>query len=37
VPDMAELLGKKPFYLMTRRGFGCYCCHLGPDGPQFGN
>lgn len=37
VPEMAETLGKKQFSLITRRGFGCYSCHLGPDGPQFGN
>jgi hypothetical protein len=37
VPEMAEALGLKPFNLIIRRGFGCYSCHLGPDGPQFGN
>jgi hypothetical protein len=37
VPEMARALGLKPFSLFTRRGFGCYSCHLGPDGPQFGN
>jgi hypothetical protein len=37
VPDMAEALGLKSFSLITRRGFGCYSCHLGPDGPMFGN
>lgn len=37
VPEMAKALGKKPFNLITRRGFGCYSCHLGPDGPMFGN
>ena len=37
VPMMAEALGLKPFSLITRRGFGCYSCHLGPDGPLYGN
>ena len=37
VPLMADALGKKPFSLITRRGFGCYSCHLGPSGPMFGN
>jgi hypothetical protein len=37
VPLMAAALGKKPFSLITRRGFGCYSCHLGPSGPMFGN
>jgi hypothetical protein len=37
VPDMADALGVKSFSLITRRGFGCYSCHLGPDGPLFGN
>ena len=37
VPPMAEALGKKPFSLVTRSGFGCYSCHLGPTGPRFGN
>ena len=37
VPRMAEALGKKPFSLLTRRGFGCYSCHLGLDGAMFGN
>lgn len=37
VPEMAQALGKKPFSLITRRGFGCYSCHLGPNGPVFGN
>ena len=37
VPRMAAALGKKSFNLITRRGFGCYSCHLGPDGPMFGN
>ena len=30
VPEMAAALGLKPFSLVTRRGFGCYSCHLGP-------
>jgi len=34
---MSTALGKKKFSLITRRGFGCYSCHLGPDGPMFGN
>jgi hypothetical protein len=37
VPMMAEALGVKSFSIITRRGFGCYSCHLGPDGPMFGN
>jgi hypothetical protein len=37
VPEMADALGLKPFSLVTRRGFGCYSCHLGPSGPMFGN
>jgi hypothetical protein len=37
VPAMSEALGVGSFSLVTRRGFGCYSCHLGPDGPQFGN
>jgi len=37
VPMMAEALGLKSFSLLTRRGFGCYSCHLGPDGPMYGN
>ena len=37
VPRMAEALGKKKFSVVTRRGFGCYSCHIGPDGPMFGN
>jgi hypothetical protein len=37
VPEMAAALGKSEFSLITRRGFGCYSCHLGPDGPMFGN
>jgi hypothetical protein len=37
VPEMSETLGLKSFSLITRRGFGCYSCHLGPSGPMFGN
>ena len=37
VPEMAEALGHKPFSLLTRQGFGCYSCHLGPAGPMYGN
>lgn len=37
VPEMAAALGKKEFSLITRKGFGCYSCHLGPTGPMFGN
>lgn len=37
VPLMADALGLKPFSIITRRGFGCYSCHLGPDGPMYGN
>jgi hypothetical protein len=37
VPLMADALGKKTFSIITRRGFGCYSCHLGPSGPMFGN
>ena len=37
VPFMATSLGKKTFNVITRRGFGCYSCHLGPTGPMFGN
>ena len=37
VPLMSQALGQKSFSLITRRGFGCYSCHLGPSGPLFGN
>ena len=37
VPLMSAALGKPKFSLITRRGFGCYSCHLGPSGPMFGN
>jgi hypothetical protein len=37
VPSVAEALGLKSFSIVTRTGFGCYSCHLGPSGPMFGN
>jgi len=37
IPLMSEALGKISFSITTRRGFGCYSCHLGPSGPMFGN
>lgn len=37
VPEISDALGVKSFSLITRRGFGCYSCHLGPAGPLFGN
>ncbi|KPJ76629.1 MAG: hypothetical protein AMJ54_10965 [Deltaproteobacteria bacterium SG8_13] len=37
VPEISDALGVKRFSLITRRGFGCYSCHLGPTGPLFGN
>lgn len=37
VPGIADALGVKRFSLITRRGFGCYSCHLGPSGPLYGN
>jgi hypothetical protein len=37
VPEMSVALGRKSFSLVTRSGFGCYSCHLGPDGPLYGN
>lgn len=37
VPEMANALGIKSFNLITRRGFGCYSCHLGPEGSMYGN
>ena len=37
VPMMADTLGLKPFSIITRNGFGCYSCHLGPSGAMFGN
>ena len=35
VPEIADALGVKPFSIVTRSGFGCYSCHLGPTGPRF--
>jgi hypothetical protein len=37
VPEIAAALGLKSFSIITRTGFGCYSCHLGPTGPMFGN
>ncbi len=37
VPEIADALGLKTFSIVTRNGFGCYSCHLGPTGPMFGN
>ena len=37
VPAISEALGLKKFSIITRRGFGCYSCHLGPGGPMFGH
>ena len=37
VPEMSAALGLKPFSIITRRGFVCYSCHLGPNGAIFGN
>lgn len=37
VPMMCEALGLGSFSIITRRGFGCYSCHLGPNGPMFGH
>jgi len=37
VPEMSAALGVKPFSIITRTGFGCYSCHLGPNGAMFGN
>jgi len=37
VPEMSDALGLKSFSIITRRGFGCYSCHLGPKGAMFGN
>ena len=37
VPEIADALGLKTFSIVTRTGFGCYSCHLGPTGPMFGN
>jgi hypothetical protein len=37
VPLISDGLGVKPFSVVTRSGFGCYSCHLGPTGAMFGN
>jgi len=37
VPEISRALGLKKFSIITRSGFGCYSCHLGPTGPMFGN
>ncbi|MFZ5571634.1 MAG: hypothetical protein ACOZF0_14625 [Thermodesulfobacteriota bacterium] len=37
VPMMSEALGLRSFSIVTHSGFGCYSCHLGPEGPLFGN
>jgi hypothetical protein len=37
VPLISDGLGVKPFSVVTRSGFGCYSCHLGPSGAMFGN
>jgi len=37
VPVMSESLGLSSFSIITRRGFGCYSCHFGPNGPMFGH
>jgi len=37
VPTMSEALGLSGFSVVTRRGFGCYSCHHGPEGPMFGH
>ena len=37
VPEISSALGVKKFSIITKKGFGCYSCHLGPDGPVFGN
>jgi hypothetical protein len=37
VPMMSKALGLKSFSIITRTGFGCYSCHLGPSGPMFGH
>jgi len=37
VPEMSDALGLKSFSIITRKGFGCYSCHLGPNGAMFGN
>jgi len=30
-------LGLKSFSIVTRNGFGCTSCRLGPSGPMFGH
>lgn len=37
VPEMSDALGLKSFSIITRKGFGCYSCHLGPNGAVFNN
>ena len=37
VPMMTNSLGVPGFSVITRDGFGCYSCHLGPSGPMFGH
>jgi hypothetical protein len=37
VPVMSEALGLSSFNIITQRGFGCYSCHFGPQGPMFGH
>ena len=37
VPEISTALGLRPFSILTRTGFGCYSCHLGPNGPMYGN
>lgn len=37
VPAMSKALGLRSFSIITHRGFGCYSCHLGPNGPMFGH
>ena len=37
VPEMSAALGVKPFSIISRKGFGCYSCHLGPKGAMYGN
>ena len=37
VPEIAFALGVKKFSIISRSGFGCYSCHLGPEGPLFVN
>jgi hypothetical protein len=37
VPVMTDALGMNRFNIITRKGFSCYSCHLGPSGPMFGH